>query len=112
MSYPATAYDASAAALRPLMETFWSASGWRRPAAWPEPEAMRRAVRAGVMFASPRTEDHDGWVRAARQAAASVPAGEAAAAFLASLTSRRLDLRSALGSHAIARFLPDGSICT
>jgi len=94
------------------METFWSASGWRRPAAWPEPEAMRRAVRAGVMFASPRTEDHDGWVRAARQAAASVPAGEAAAAFLASLTSRRLDLRSALGSHAIARFLPDGSICT
>lgn len=68
---------------------------------------MRRAVRAGVMFASPRTEDHDGWVRAARQVAASVPGEEAAAAFPASLTSRRLDLRSALGSYAIARFLPE-----
>lgn len=38
-----------------------------------------------------------------------VSAEEAGEAFLASLTSRRLDLRSALGSYAIARHLPQYS---
>jgi hypothetical protein len=31
---------------------------------------MARAVTAGVMFAKPRLLDHDGWVQAARDAAA------------------------------------------
>ena len=66
MSFPVRKYDPSAGALRPLMQTFWSASGWRRPPAWPDPEMMRGAAGAGVMFASPRTQDHDGWVHAAR----------------------------------------------
>jgi hypothetical protein len=76
-------------------------------AAGPAPVVMRRAVEAGVMFASPRAADHDGWVRAARQAVRQVTAAEAGEAFLASLTSRRLDLRSALGSFAVARFPPE-----
>ncbi|HET7017031.1 MAG TPA: hypothetical protein VFI65_24115 [Streptosporangiaceae bacterium] len=65
------------------------------------------AVDAGVMFDSLRTEDHDGWIAAARAAVTPVSALEVGEAFLASLTSRRLDLRSALGSYAVARFLPE-----
>ncbi len=70
---------------------------------------MRTAADAGVMFSQERTEDHDGWVAAARAAAAPLSALEVGEAFLASLTSRRLDLRSALGSYAVARFLPGHS---
>lgn len=36
-----------------------------------------------------------------------VPVQEAGEAFLASLSTRRLDLRSALGSWAVARYLPE-----
>ena len=63
---------------------------------------MARAVRAGIMFTWPRRLDHDGWVRAAVAAASTVTVEEAANAFLASLMTRRLDLRSALGSYALA----------
>ena len=107
---PARVYDPSPAALRPLMETFWSPQGWRSDRAWPDPEVMRQAVAAGVMFARPRLLDHDGWVKAARDAASGLTAAEVGEAFLASLTSRRLDLRSALGSYAVARFLPEHDI--
>jgi hypothetical protein len=68
---------------------------------------MRRASDDGVMFDQARTEDHDTWVRAAIAAARPLTAAEISEAFLASLSSRRLDLRSALGSYAVARFLAE-----
>lgn len=110
MSDSAGLYDPSPRALRPLMATFWSATGWRRSPAWPEPEVMAEAVRAGVMFSEPVQRDHDGWVRAAREAASQVSTRKVGEAFLASLSSRRLDLRSALGSYAVGRHLPEHSI--
>jgi hypothetical protein len=99
------AYDLSPAHLQVLMDTFWTAGGWRDHPLWPARDAMDAAVEAGIMF-RPRTSDHDRRVAAARAAAASLTAGDVGEAFLASLTSRRLDLRSALGSYAVARFLP------
>lgn len=98
-------YDASAPALRPLMKMFWSAEGWREPPV-PPPD-LARAVANGVMFTQPRSDTHDGWVAAARKAAAAVSAEQVGDAFLESLTSRRLDLRSALGSYAVARALTE-----
>jgi hypothetical protein len=89
------------------MDMFWSAQGWRRPAKLPPVESLSQAVKAGLMFDQPRVEDHDGWVDAARRAAASVSVDEVADAFLESLSTRRLDLRSALGSYAVARVLPE-----
>jgi hypothetical protein len=65
-----------------------------------------RATAALFLLTVPRAEHHDGWVGAVRRAVSQVSAEEAATAFLASLASRRLNLRSALGSYAIARFLP------
>lgn len=100
-------YDPSPDSLAPLMATFWSGNGWREPPAWPEPGIMRRAMAAGVMFAPAAPRGHDDWVRTARDAAGRLSGQEVADAFLASFASRRLDLRSALGSYAVARHLPE-----
>jgi hypothetical protein len=71
---------------------------------------MAKAVAAGVMSTKLRTMDHDDdWVHAAR-AAADLSAEKVGDAFLASLTSQRLDLRSTLGSYAVARVLPSTRI--
>jgi hypothetical protein len=109
---PAVLYDPSPAALEPLMETFWSPQGWRDLLAFPGPNVMAPAVEAGVMFSGPRVDDHGGWVRAARDAARAVSAQEVGEAFLASLSTRRLDLRSALGSYAVARLVPEHPLAT
>ncbi|WP_092545221.1 hypothetical protein [Actinoplanes derwentensis] len=95
-------YDVAARELKPLMATFWSAHGWRDPPAWPDPATMARAVAAGVMFERARDDTHDGWIEAAITAAGAVTPAEVGDAFLESLGSRRLDLRSALGSYATA----------
>src|SRR5690242_15813906 len=89
-------YDPSPAALRPLMDMFWSAEGWRDPDQPPPADVLAEAVAAGVMFAQPRADDHDAWVTAARVAAEALSADEVGDAFLESLVTRRLDLRSAL----------------
>jgi len=73
----------------------------------PPPDLLAQAVAAGVMFTEPRTLDHDAWIHAAQQAVAAVTAREVGQAFLASLTSRRMDLRSALASYALTQHLPD-----
>ena len=59
------------------------------------------------MFAEPRSEDHDGWICAAIAAVRPLTSAEVSEAFLVSLSSRRLDLRCALGSYAVARFLTE-----
>lgn len=100
-------YDASPSSVRPLLDTFWSSAGWREPRNWPTEADMAAAVKRGVMFPAPLTYDHDGWVEAARSAAYQTSAGEVEDAFLVSLTSRRLDLRSALSSYVLARALPE-----
>jgi hypothetical protein len=109
------AYDPSPAVLRTLARRYRhefvppTESGTRGhfETIMPPQELLAEAVWAGVMFPEPRILDHDGWVRAAQQGAAAVTAGEVGEAFLASLTSRRMDLRSALASYALTRHLPD-----
>jgi hypothetical protein len=88
------------------LDAFWSAQGWKRPPELPTGTELRQAEAAGIVFAAPRALDHDGWVAAARTAAAGVGPNDVENAFVASLLSRRLDLRSALGSYAVARHLP------
>lgn len=103
---PVETYDASVASVRTLMDTFWSSRGWNSSPKWPAEPELRDAIRRGVMFAAPQRLDHDGWVDAAKKAASLVSAEEIEDAFLASLTSRRLDLRSALSSYVVATRLP------
>lgn len=99
-------YDPSDAVIRPLMTAYWSSQGWREPSAKPDDDALDRLVRSGLMFLDDQTQSHDAWVAESRSAAAEADPAEVGKAFLTSLTSRRLDLRSALGSFAVARHLP------
>src|SRR5438067_428969 len=92
-------------ALKILFDAYWKSTGWRD----------RREVRsddffyakqAGVMFDDvPRS--HDEIIKRARTAVQDVDRQSVADAFLVSLTCRRLDLRSALGSFAVLRNFPD-----
>jgi hypothetical protein len=90
------------------------------------PEPLRRPLRrsstpggAGYMF-EPRVLTHDQIIAWLLQTRAAVSRKEVTDAFLASLSTRRLDWRSALGSFAVARHLPthphsgpaSGSYCT
>lgn len=101
-----TTYEISRSALRPLMNAFWASGGWRSPPILPTGADLETAVATGVMFANPRSLAHDDWVAAAQLAAYEVDPALVGDAFVASLASRRLDLRSALGSFAVARRLP------
>jgi hypothetical protein len=90
-------------AVQILFATYWTASGWRNEPTVPT-EDYEYAKAAGIMF-EPRRISHDEAIAEARDAAASIEPERVASAFLASLSTRRLDLRSALGSYAIARQL-------
>jgi hypothetical protein len=87
-------------ALKILLDTFWSPGGWHN---WPEdhvtPTDFAYAVEQGLMF-EPRQITHDEAVAEAIAALGSVTPQLAASAFAFGLASRRVDLRSGLGSHA------------
>jgi hypothetical protein len=99
--------DVDRKALEILHKTFWSSTGWK-----PDneqitaPEDLLYAKRAGVMF-DPIQLSHDQIVRHAIEVVARVDARTVADAFLASLSTRRLELRSALGSFAVLRHFPE-----
>jgi hypothetical protein len=90
-------------ALRILFKTFWSASGWRQV---PETSSadFQYAKAAGYMF-DPIRLSHDTIIARACGAREATPPRVAANAFIASLSTRQLQLRSALGSYATARHL-------
>lgn len=72
----------------------------------PSAEDVRYAQRAGYMFA-PRALTHDDLVAWLRKSFALVKKNEVTDAFIASLSTRRLEWRSALGSFAVARSFPN-----
>ena len=102
-----TTYDCSPENLRILSDTFWTSSGWRTEAAHPAAAEFARAKDAGIMFdADEDRSDHDTWIARAHEAARQLTLEEVVEAFIASLGSRRLDLRSALSSYIVAQNLP------
>ena len=86
-----------------LLDAFWDAGAWRRGPAV-APDELDIAKAAGYMF-DPSVSTHDGAVARAINAAHSIDPRDVAHAFVASLGSRQLEYRSALGSFAFARFL-------
>jgi hypothetical protein len=87
-------------ALKILFSTYWSPSGWKKTYATP-PDDLEYAKAAGLMF-EPRPFSHDQMVDWAVSSRARASKAQVANAFLSSLTSRRLDWRSALGSFAVS----------
>lgn len=88
-------------ALKILNDTYWEKSKWKAKY-YTDPDDLRYAIEAGVMF-HPRSLDHDARVAWLLEAVQRVDAAFIGRQFLASLSTRRLDRRSALGSYAYAR---------
>lgn len=90
-------------AVKILFSKYWSPAGWRgdRDVSM---EDFAYAKWAGVMF-DPVVLSHDSAVERAVNAVSEIEPRQVATAFLTSLTTRRLDLRSALGTYAIGRHL-------
>jgi hypothetical protein len=108
-------YRLDVKALRTLSKTFWGTGGWRRPPEVQAPDALAHAVACGVMFETRPPQTHDQVVAEVCAMRERVDGRAVAAAFVASLSSRRLDLRSALGSWAVAQHVRphriDGKVC-
>ena len=88
-------------ALKVLFDTYWTSAGWRdeRSQSTP-PDDLEYAKQAGVMF-EPIRVSHSDIVKRAVAAVRGVKRQAVADAFIVSLSSRRLELRSALGSFAV-----------
>jgi hypothetical protein len=87
-----------------LFDTFWSPAGWKRERSTPSAD-LEYAIAAGYMFPSRSAETHQRQVERAIEARDGVSLADAASAFVASLGSRALAQRSALGSLASIRHL-------
>lgn len=90
-------------AVRILTTTYWSSAGWVRDPKT-SAEDFAYAKLHGTMF-DPHPLSHDEVVAAAISAVRKAERSVVVDAFVASLSSRRLDLRSALGSYAVGRHL-------
>jgi len=103
---PAGRYAVDVAALKALKAVYWGTQGWREGAK-PD-EATAALLRAAGLWTdlAHRELTHDRIVTAAAAAAARTSPADVRSAFVGSLRSRRLDLRSALASLAYVRHMP------
>ncbi len=90
-------------ALDTLFRRYWCAKGWAHGVV--SDAELAHAKMAGVMF-DPANITHDNSVRLAIGMRQKLAPKAVANAFLASLSTRRLDLRSALGSYGAMLNLP------
>lgn len=88
-------------ALRTLFRLYWTSAGWRR-LDWGSvpPSEIAHAKKLGVLV-DEALADHDGTGVRAKRAVAATDRTAVANAFVVSLRSRHLELRSALGSFAL-----------
>lgn len=91
-------------ALKILHDTYWSSTGWRKDRHI-TPEDFAYAQEKGLMF-DPVSLSHNEIVNLVLASWSKVTHAKVTNGFLASLSSRRLDWRSALGSFAVARHFP------
>ena len=98
-------YAVDPRALKILINTFWTGKGWREKRLFIK-EDVRYAKQAGVMFEYIQLS-HAESVRRAREAVRQIKRQAVADAFVVSLASRQLELRSALGSFAVHQHLPE-----
>jgi len=89
-----------------LFQTYWK-NGWiDRKDRKTNPTAFAYAKEKGLMF-EPLTISHDDCVKRIIEIASKIKIEEVAKAFLSSLSTRRLDWRSGIGSYFIAQlFIP------
>ncbi len=84
-----------------LYDTYWSAKGWNSPRREPSPDDLAYAKAAGVMF-DPEDLTHDQAIDRIIAARSAVDVSAIVGAFVASLGTREVHLRPALGSIFVA----------
>lgn len=94
-------------ALSILFDTYWSPQGWKPARQQKTPKAdFEYAKKQRVMFDRLQV-DHDEVVSRLRSVIRKLTPERVGDGFLASLSTRRLDWRSALGSYAVFKHLAD-----
>lgn len=100
-----------------LFHTYWSGKGWKEGAdRYTSPEDFAYAKEKGLMF-DPITISHDECVKRVVNLANNITIEQVVKAFLCSLSTRRLDWRSAVSSYYIAKlftvhkYTPEKSGC-
>jgi hypothetical protein len=91
-------------ALKILFNTYWSSTGWKKEKII-SLDDFAYAQNAGVMF-QPVSLSHDEVVNWLKLSYTAVNLEYIRNAFLVSLSTRQLELRSALGSFAVAKNFP------
>src|SRR5882672_8629904 len=92
-------------AIQILLDTYWSPKGWKRDRTIDSAD-FEHARQAGYMF-DPVTVTHDDIIARLLTIRNRVRGEQVTDSFLASLSTRRLELRSALGSFSLAADFPD-----
>ena len=88
-----------------LFQTYWSSRGWKDEHSI-SPEDFTYAKEKGMMF-DPITISHDECVRRIVKLADTITMEQVSKAFLSSLSTRRLELRSAVGSYYVAKLFTE-----
>lgn len=90
-----------------LFNTYWSSKGWKeRAERQTAPEDFAYAKEKGLMF-DPITISHDECVKRVVKLTDVITMEQVAKAFLCSLSTRRLDWRSAVSSYYIAKLFTE-----
>ena len=95
--------------LKILFNTYWGTGGWKPGTISKEDFSL--AKEEGYMFDYPSVASHDETLTKIKEVSARIDKEEVANAFLYSLSTRRLEYRSALGSYWYAVAIPQHS-CT
>lgn len=93
-------------ALKLLFHMHWNSKGWRGRSLKLSPEDTKFAKDAGVLF-DPIVVSHDGLCKSTIAAVKVTDRRAVADAFVVSLSTRQLELRSAIGSYALFQHLED-----
>lgn len=90
--------------LKILLKTYWSSNGWIKPR-WTE-ENFEIAKQEGYMFDYPEYMSHEDTLKELKTVVDKISPEIVAEAFLYSLSTRKLEYRSALGSYWYAVSVP------
>lgn len=90
-----------------LFNTYWSSNGWKMDEErYTSPEDFTYAKEKGLMF-DPITISHDECVKKIMKLANTITMEQVTKAFICSLSTRRLDWRSAVSSYYIAKLFTE-----
>lgn len=88
-----------------LLTTYWSSKGWKDGTI--SKENFEYAKKEGFMFDYPSYETHEQTLKKVKKILEKIDAIDVANAFLYSLSTRKLEYRSILGSYYYAKAIPE-----